>query len=127
MSYGSLQTKPQYLPRLSGQGYATFGVTMAEESFKRPQPDYLILTSYNYEDFDEEQTACMKKLLAGHLGYRPVAAFTGQYLGTGSSWLSLAGWGSPTAGKISPTVTILRRSIWGGSDEATEGRRDGGT
>jgi hypothetical protein len=103
-------SKPQYLPRLNESGYATYGVVMARESFERPQPEYLILTSYNYEDFDADQTACMKDLLAGRLAYEPVVSFTGRHLGSGSSWLSLAGWGAPTPGKISPKLTILRRS-----------------
>jgi hypothetical protein len=82
---------------------------MARESFDQPQPEYLILTSYNYEDFDDEQKACVRDLLAGRLGFHAVQNFRGRYLDTGSSWLSLAGWGAPTPGKISPTVTILRR------------------
>lgn len=102
-------SKPQYLPRFSDLDYATYSVVMARESFDQPQPEYLILTSYNYEDFDDEQKACVRDLLAGRLGYHAVQNFRGRYLGTGSSWLSLAGWGAPTPGKISPTVTILER------------------
>lgn len=83
---------------------------MARESFEQPQPEYLVLTNYNYEDFDTAAQACMRDLLAGRLGYRPIAAFHGRFLGTGSSWLSLAGWGAPVPGKISPTVTVLRRA-----------------
>jgi hypothetical protein len=103
-------SKPQYLPRLVERGYATYAVEMTRESFERPQPEYLVLTSYNFEDFDEAQTACMKELLAGRLGYGLVVTFKGRYLGTGSSWLSLAGWGAPVPGKISPTVVVLRRA-----------------
>ena len=40
--------KPQYLPRVHELGYATYPVDMRPESFDRPQPEYLILTSYNY-------------------------------------------------------------------------------
>jgi len=103
-------SKPQYLPRLGDLGCPTYSVAMTREAFERPQPDYLILTSYNYDDFNGQQRACMKDLLAGRFGYQPVATFKGQYLGTGSSWLSLAGWGAPVPGKISPTITILRRA-----------------
>ncbi|UCC32329.1 MAG: hypothetical protein JSU86_08605, partial [Phycisphaerales bacterium] len=103
-------SKPQYLPRLGDLGYPTYTVAMTRDTFERPQPRYLILTSYNYEDFNARQTACMKDLLSGQLGYQPVATFKGQYLGTGSSWLSLAGWGAPVPGKISPTITVLRRA-----------------
>jgi len=102
-------SKPQYLPRLSSMGYDTYKVEMKREAFDQPQPDYLILSSYHYEDFDEEQADCMKLLLTGQLGYHPVKTFRGSYLGTNSSWLSLAGWYSPVPGKISPTITVLRR------------------
>ena len=64
---------------------------------------------YNYEDFNEQQKACLSDLLAGRLGYRPIVALQGRHLGTGSSWISMAGWGAPPPGKISPTLTILRR------------------
>lgn len=101
--------RPQYLPRVHEMGYPTYPVVMAREWFDRPQPEYLILTNYTYEDFDEHQRACLKELLDGSLGYVPVVAFTGRFLGTGSSWLSLAGWGAPIIGKISPTLTVLRR------------------
>lgn len=103
------QLRPQYLPRVHEMGYPTYPVVMAREWFTRPQPEYLILTNYTYEDFDEAQRTCMRELLSGALGYDPVVAFSGRYLGTGSSWLSLAGWGTPTIGKISPTLTVLRR------------------
>jgi hypothetical protein len=102
---------PQYLPRIHEQGYTTYQVEMNRESFDRPQPEYLLLTSYNYEDFNEAERACLGDLLAGRLGYTPVAAFAGRFLGTGSNWLSLAGWGTPTPGKISPTITILHRVV----------------
>lgn len=103
-------SKPQYLPRLNEMGYPTFAVEMRRESFERPQPQYLILTSYNYDDFDEPQRACLADLVDGMLGYEPVAAFRARWLGTGRSWLAIAGWGAPTPGKISPTITVLRRS-----------------
>lgn len=106
-------SKAQYLPRLVEQGYATYSVEMTRESFVRPQPDFLVLSSYNFEDFDEAQTSCMKDLLAGQLGYELVVTFRGRYLGTGSSWLSLAGWGALAPGKISPTVVVMRRNVGG--------------
>ena len=104
-------SKPQYLPRLHELGYATYQVDMSRESFDQPQPDYLVLSSYNYEDFDQTQKVCMGELLAGHLGYTPVVTFGSRYLGTGSCWLSIAGWGTPPPGKISPTITVLQRKV----------------
>lgn len=102
--------KPQYLPRLHELGYATFLVTMKPESFDRPQPEYLVLTSFDYESYDETQRVCMNELLSERLGYREVARFQHRYLGAGSSYLSLAGWFTPSLGKISPTLIILRRT-----------------
>jgi len=102
--------KAQYLPRLNDKGYATYGLQMARQSFDKPQPLYLILTSFDYEDFDEQQKTCMQDLLAGRLGYTLVATFKGHFLGMGSSWLSIAGWAAPTPGKISPTINVLKRA-----------------
>jgi len=102
-------SKPQYLPRFTEMGYATFGVEMALSSFDRPQPEYLVLTSYNYEDFDDEQRSCMDDLIAGELGYELTVTFRGRYPSTRSHWLSLAGWYAPTPGKISPTIIVLQR------------------
>jgi hypothetical protein len=102
-------SKPQYLPRLAEMGYATYAVDMSVASFDRPQPDYLVLTSYNYEDFNAEQKACMEALVRGKLGYELVATFRGRFLGVGSHWLSLAAWYAPTPGKISPTIIVLKR------------------
>ena len=98
----------QYLPRLHDQGYATFPVKMSRRSFDRPQPEFLVLTSYNYEDFDEPQRDCMRDLVAGRLGYEQVAEFRPND-GDPVNWLGLAGRGTPTLGKISPTITVLRR------------------
>lgn len=106
-------SKPQYLPRLTERGYATYAMTMTRASFDRPQPDFLILTSYNYEDFDEEQKSCMADLLAGRLGYTLVKTVEHRWLGTAgllpASWLSLAGWAAPVPTKTCPTIHILRR------------------
>jgi hypothetical protein len=99
----------QYLPRAFELGYATYLVEMRREAFERPQPEYLILSSYNYEDFDDEQQECMRDLLAGRLGYGLVAHFGRRFLGTESFWPGAAGWGAPLVGKASPTVVILRR------------------
>ena len=82
---------------------------MTRAAFDQPQPEYLILTSYNYEDFDQARRACLDDLLHGRLGYEPVAFFQGRYLGAGSSWLSLAGWYTPNLGKISPKISVLQR------------------
>ncbi len=100
--------KPQYLPRVHEMGYATYPVAMSRESFQRPQPEYLLLTSYNYEDFDAEQRNVMALLRSGELGYQTVAEFRGQYLPGRRSLLALAGWGSPIPGKISPTILVMR-------------------
>ena len=100
---------PQYLPRINDIGLATYRVEMTQAAFERPQPDFLVLSSYNYEDFDNRRRACMRDLLAGRLGYVAVASFKGRYLGSQAHWLSIAGWGAPIPGKISPTITVLRR------------------
>jgi len=105
-----LRLTPQYLPRVHDMGYATYPLAPSRESFDRPQPEYLIVSSYDYEDFDTSQRACVDDLLAGRLGYEPVATFRGGYLAVGSSWLGVAGWGTPTLGKISPTLTVLHRA-----------------
>ncbi len=102
-------SKPQYLPRMNEQGYRTYTVAMSREALGRPQPDYLILTNYNYEDFDDAQRACMAELLDGQFGYEVVTTFHGRYLGTGKSVLALAGWWTPVPGKISPEITVLSK------------------
>jgi len=101
--------KPHYLPRLADLGYRTYPVLMSRDSFTSTQPAYLALTQYTWEDFNERQRECMNALVAGELGYEVVAQFDKQFLGTGRSWLALAGWGAPTPGKISPSLIILRR------------------
>ncbi len=117
-------SKEQYLPRLPELGYQTGPGVMARETFDsrhpplaaqgmgHPLPEYLVLTSYSFEDFDDRQQACMADLVAGKLGYKVVVEFGGwRYLGAGSSWLSLAGWGTLPPGKISPRIIILRRNL----------------
>lgn len=103
-------SKAQYLPRLHEMGYATYPVEMVRTSFDRPQPEYLVLTEYNYEDYDDRQRACMQDLLGDELGYERVAYFERRFLGIGRSWLGFAGWGAPVPGKISPTLIVLQRS-----------------
>lgn len=102
-------SKPQYLPRLAEAGYATYGVEMNVAGFDRPQPEFLVLTSFDTEDYDDSQRACAARLLDGTLGYRVVQTFAGRYLGASRSWWSVAGWGAPPPGKISPSLTILQR------------------
>ncbi|MCH8967316.1 MAG: glycosyltransferase family 39 protein, partial [Planctomycetes bacterium] len=40
--------RPQYLPRVREMGYATYPVAMRRDSFEQPQPEYLMLSSFNY-------------------------------------------------------------------------------
>jgi Dolichyl-phosphate-mannose-protein mannosyltransferase len=101
--------RPQYLPRLHHMGYSTFPIIARTEVFDTQQPDILLLSQYDYDDFKEDQRACVDHLLAGRLGYEPVIQFKARYLGTGKSWLGVAGWLAPTPGKISPTITIFKR------------------
>lgn len=109
LASGRAPFSPQYLPRVHEFGYATFPVIADVTSFDQPQPEFLMLASYDRTDFTDSGAACVSQLLAGHLGYKTVAVFEGKYLGTGSSWLSLAGFCAPTPGKISPTITVFRR------------------
>ncbi|HNQ21910.1 MAG TPA: glycosyltransferase family 39 protein [Phycisphaerae bacterium] len=102
-------SKPEYLPRLPELGYATYLLHLEQATFGVPQPECLVLTSYDYEDYDPVQRACMDELIKGRLGYEVVATFRGRFLGTGSFWLSVAGWGTPSLGKVSPTLIVLRR------------------
>lgn len=103
-------SKPQYLPRLNELGYRTYLVEMSREAFTRTQPDCLILTSYNYEDFDPEPQSCLRDLLDGKLGYQVEATFGGRFLEPGQAWWGVGGWWSPTPGKISPKLTVLIRT-----------------
>ena len=101
----------QYLPRVHELGYATYPVVALPESFERPQPEYLILASYDHQDFGDSQKVCVEDLRAGKFGYTVVARFEKRLLGTGSSWLSSAGWGAPPPGKISPTITVFQSAF----------------
>jgi hypothetical protein len=102
-------SKPQYLPRVNHMGYSVHVLQMTRETFAGPLPEYLILSSYNYEDLDEQAQAVMEDLIGERLNYRIVATFRRRFLGTNGSWLSLAGWGGERVGKISPTVIVLQR------------------
>ncbi len=104
----TLKLRSQYLPRLHELGYATYPVVMLPESFVQAQPSYLVLTEYNYEDFEKQQRSCMRSLLLGDFGYDIVEQFERHYLGDRSSWLSLASRGTPLLGKISPTLIVLQ-------------------
>lgn len=99
--------KPQYLPRLSEAGYATYLVEMTPEAFQRPQPDYLVLSEFDYQDYDAARLACQRDLVDGLLGYRVAARFEGGAMRR--HWLSVAGWGAPPVGKISPEIVVLIR------------------
>jgi len=101
--------KAQYLPRVHEMGYSTYPVPAAADAMRRPQPDYLILSQYDYEDFDETERKVADQLLAGEFDYVIAARFERTILGTGRSRLGMAGWSAPPPGKISPTITILRR------------------
>jgi len=108
-AFEEMQLRPQYLPRFHDLGYATYPVSMTFDSFDRAQPDYLVLSSFNYEDFNQEQESCRQSLVRGELGYHVVKSFASRYLDTGKSWLSVAGWGAPIPGKISTTLIVLKR------------------
>lgn len=99
---------PQFLPRVHELGFAAFPVHCRVEEFSRPQPTFLVLSGFDLMDFSESGQNCARELLAGSLGYEPVAVFRPKFLGSGASWLGLAGWGAPPPGKISPELTILR-------------------
>lgn len=101
---------PQYLPRLHDFGYATYPVIVAEGTFDRPQPEYLVLSSFDLQDFEGDQRRVVEGLLYGELGYSLATRFDSRFLGTGKSILAIAGWGAPVTGKISPTIWIFRRT-----------------
>lgn len=99
---------PQYLPRMHDFGYSTYPVILAAGVFDHPQPEFLVLSSFDLEDFGAEEKQFAEKLLAGQWRYEVVARFDNQFLGTGQSILGIAGWGAPVTGKISPTVWVMR-------------------
>jgi hypothetical protein len=101
---------PQYLPRLHDFDYATYPVIVTEGVFDRLQPDYLVLSSFDLQDFESGQRRVVERLVAGELGYLQVRQFESRFLGTGKSPLGIAGWFAPVPGKISPTIWIFRRS-----------------
>ena len=103
-------SKPQYLPRLNELGYRTYVVEMSREAFTRTQPDCLILTNYNHEDFNVEQQSCLRDLLDGKLGYEVVTTIGGSFHEPTKPWWSVGGWWAPTPGKISPKMIVLKRT-----------------
>ena len=107
----SAGVRPQYLPRFLEMGLGTYAVPMEASSFDRPQPEYLVLSSYDYLDFPPESLAVMSRLLAGEFGYRAVHHAGPVY--NGFTWPAS---GCPLPGKISPDITILRR----GGDNSAE-------
>lgn len=107
---------PQYLPRLHDFGYAAYPVIVADGVFDRPQPEYLVLSSFDFEDFESGQRTVVDRLLSGQLGYSVAARFESRFLGTGKSLLGVAGWGAPVTGKISPTIWVLRSAYGAGPD-----------
>lgn len=101
---------PQYLPRFSPGGHRAIRLDMSPGAIADERPTHLIVTSFNYDEFDDARRRCMADLLAGGLGYRVVASFDKRYLPPKRHWLSLAAWGTRGAGKMSPDITILRRA-----------------
>lgn len=108
-SVGS-SSRPQYLPRLAERGFATYSLPMTRTAFDQPQPEFILLTSFDYEDYSPEQVACMEELVTGRLGYKLVASFGGRFLPPHRSLMGLAGWGTPALGKVSPTLLIFQRN-----------------
>lgn len=102
--------KPQYLPRVFDMGYPTALLAMREETFSRPVPEYLVLTSYDYEEYDEERAACQRALEGGRLGYEIVTTFARPAGSDPWAWLALGGTGVERPGKISPTLIVLQQS-----------------
>jgi len=98
---------PQFLPRLSQMGFATYAIDATREAFSRPQPEFIVVTEYEIEDANADERDFLSDLLVGKMGYGTVAEFKPQYLN--SSWPGLAGWGAPMPGKISPKISVLRR------------------
>lgn len=102
---------PQYLPRFLVTGHRARPLDMTRKAIAASSARYLILTSHNYDDFDENQRACMTALLAGELAYEaiPAAEFSKRYLPPVRWWPAIAGWGTRGAGKVSPDMMILKR------------------
>jgi hypothetical protein len=103
---------PQYLPRFLVTGHRARPLPMTRDAITASRPRYLLLTSQNYDDFDENQRACMVDLLAGTLGYAKEAAasFSKLYLPPARSPLAIAGFGTRGPGKMSPEIIILKRT-----------------
>lgn len=100
---------PQYLPRFSPDALHAVPLEMSPQTFASPGPAYLLLTSHNYDAFNQNQQQCLTRLLAGQSGFQVIASFSKQYLWPQRRWYALAGWGTRGAGKSSPDITVLRR------------------
>lgn len=99
---------PQYLPRFTLGIHRAIPLEMTPETFTRKRPTYLVLSSFNYDDYNDARKECMADLRSGVLGYSPVATFSKQYLPPARSWLAVVGWGTRGAGKASPDIIILK-------------------
>ncbi len=103
--------KPQYLPRLLEMGYDVYELEMTPESIAAHPCAALVLSSYDFEGYEGASRDTFETLLRGESGYAVAERLGGlQYLGSGRSWLSLAGWGAEPPGKISPEISILTPS-----------------
>lgn len=100
--------KPQYLPRLIEMGYDLRELEMTPESIAAHPCAALVLSSYDFQGYAGANRAMLETLLLSERDYTVAAHLGGlQYLGTGRSWWSLAGWGAEPPGKISPEIVIL--------------------
>jgi len=110
--YIGVFSPPQYLPRFFVAGRRAQLMEMKQDSIRKTAPPFILLTSHNYQDFDEDQRKWMRALVAGELGYaaEPVAEFSSLYLPPQRHWIALAGWGTRGAGKVSPHIFILKRT-----------------
>ncbi|MCC7293982.1 MAG: glycosyltransferase family 39 protein [Phycisphaerales bacterium] len=115
--------KPQYLPRLIEMGYDVYSLEMTAESIAAHPCAALVLSSYDFRGYAGANRDTFETLVHGEGGYDVAAQLGGlRYLGTGNSWLSLAGWGAEPPGKISPEIIVLthtrERDVEGISDGA---------
>lgn len=106
---GIFVNKLQYLPRLHEAGYRYAALTMQRETFARPAPPWLVLSSYDYQEYDIEQAAVLDELVQGRMGFEVAAMFSRPAWGDTWSWLAAASLGVERPGKISPTIIVLRR------------------
>jgi hypothetical protein len=107
---GVFVDKFQYLPRLPDLGYRIAVLAMTRETFARPAPPYLVLSSYDYHEYDADRAACLDELVDGRLGFEVVAVFSRSRWGDSWSWLAAPAIGVERPGKISPTILVLQQS-----------------